>query len=73
MLEYINNITETLGGYPIRDLKWNARDNIIVGFVKDPIWGKEGIRNGFISCTWRKNGSCLKDKNRLDLRLKINY
>ena len=46
-------------------------DNVIVGLVKCPIWGKDTLHNGFVSCKWRKNGSNLKDKNRTDLNIKL--
>jgi len=73
MEEFINDIKETNEGYPVKDLRWLPLDNIIVGLVKCPIWGRDTIHNGYISCKWRKNGSCIKEKNRPDLKLKINF
>ena len=67
----LNNITETVEGYPVKGLRWLPVDNIIVGLVKCPIWGNDKLHNGFVSCKWRKNGACVKDKDRKDLKLKI--
>ncbi len=67
----LNNITETVDGYPVKDLRWLPVDNIIVGLVKCPIWGNDKLHDGFVSCKWRKNGACVKDKDRKDLKLKI--
>jgi len=38
-MENLDKITETLGGYPIIDLRYNKRDNLFVGRVQDPICG----------------------------------
>jgi hypothetical protein len=67
----LDKIIETVNGYPVKDLRWLPTDNIIVGLVKCPIWGRESLHNGYVSCKWRKNGVCVKDKNRMDLNLKI--
>ena len=67
----VNNITETIDGYEVRDLRYKPLDNIIVGLVKDKDYGKES--NGyFISCQWTKQGKPLKlNKGRKELILKI--
>ena len=71
-MEFINNITETIEGYPIKNLKWNQLDNIIVGMVKCPIIGNENLHEGYIICQWRKNGSATnRFKGREDLYLKL--
>lgn len=70
--ELIPAITHTIEGYPVRNLKWNPTDNIIVGQVKDPIVGREGFNEGYVVCQWRKNGYATnKFKGREDLKLKI--
>lgn len=67
----LNNITQTVEGYPVKDLRWLPVDNIIVGLVKCPIWGNDNLHGGYVSCKWRKNGACIKDKERKDLYLKM--
>ena len=49
-------ITQTIENYPVKDLKYNLRDNIIVGLVQDPVLGKESLRDGFICVQWKTNG-----------------
>jgi len=72
--QLINTITQTVEGYPVRNLKWNKLDNIIVGQVKCPILGDEKRLDGFIVCQWRSNGTATnKFKGREDLKLLINY
>ena len=73
MEELIKTITETVGGYPVKNLKWNKLENIILGQVKDLEFGNPNLHDGYVSCKWRKNGSCLKEKNRPDMKLLINY
>jgi len=71
--EDLDKITETIEQYPVKDLRWLPKDNIIVGLVQDPFTGKATINNGYISCAWRKNGfTTNKMKGREDLNLKIN-
>ena len=73
-MEYINNITETVEGYEVKNLKWNALDNIIVGMVKCPMFGRAELHDGFVVCQWRKNGYATnRFKGREDLKLKITY
>ena len=70
--EILENINETVSGYPVKDLRWKPIDNIIVGKVKCPILGKEHIHDGYVTGTWRKNGSPINSIHGMsDLRLKI--
>ncbi len=67
-------ITQTVEGYEVKDLVWRPIDNIIRGFVKDPVTGRETLHNGFVCVTWKKNGSLNQrygGKERPDLYLKI--
>jgi hypothetical protein len=71
----LDTITETVEGYPIKDLVWKPTDNIIRGLVKCPVTGRESFNNGFVVATWRKNGSLTPKyggADRSDLYLKIN-
>ena len=73
-VELINTITQTVEGYPVKNLKWNQLDNILVGQVKCPITGRENLHDGYVVCQWRKNGSATnKYKGREDLKLLIDY
>lgn len=71
MEEKLKHITQTVEGYKVKNLTWKPIDNIIVGLVKCPIWGKETLHEGFVSCKWNKVGVCIKDASRLDLKLKM--
>ena len=74
MEEFIDDIKETTEGYPVKNLKWNQLDNIIVGQVKCPILGRETFNEGYVVAQWRKNGSATnRFKGRDDLKLIINY
>ena len=74
MEEFIKDIKETTKGYPVKNLKWNQLDNIIVGMVKCPIFGNDKLHEGYIVAQWRKNGSATnRFKGREDLKLKLNY
>jgi hypothetical protein len=71
--EELDLITETVTGYPVRNLRWKKMDNIITGQVKCPVIGKENFNDGYISGTWKRNGSPTNIIRGLDdLRLKIN-
>ena len=71
--EDLNKITHTEENYPVKDLRWLPKDNIIVGLVQDPFRGKPTHNEGYVSCAWRKNGFATnKMKGREDLKLKIN-
>ena len=74
MTEYLKDISQTVSGYPVRSLKWNQLDNIIVGQVKHPDFGREHIHDGYITVQWRKNGiPTNKYKGVEDLKLHINF
>ena len=73
MDDLIQTITETVEGYPVKNLKYNKLENIILGQVKDPDLGKPELHDGYVSGKWRTNGNYLKEKNRPELKLKINY
>ena len=67
-------ITETISGYPVKNVKWNPIDNVYTGIVKCPITGREELRDGFVSCCWRRNGVPTQKfggGNRKDLTLKL--
>ena len=72
-IEILNTITQTVEGYPVKNIKFNQLDNIIVGQVLCPIIGKPNLHEGYITLTWRRNGLCIKEKNRPDLKLEIKY
>lgn len=74
MTELLSKVTHTVEGYEVKELKWNERDNIIIGRVKDPIVGRPEFHDGFVVCTWRKNGSLNQrygGQQRQDLYLKL--
>lgn len=74
MEEFIKDITQTVSGYPVKSLKWNPLDNIIVGMVKDPITGNDKLRDGYVTVQWRKNGKPTNfNKGREDLQIQLNY
>ena len=52
----LDNITETLTKYPVKNLKWNPVDNIIVGQVKCD-YGNPNLYEGYITVQWKKNGT----------------
>lgn len=71
--EYLDTITQTATGYPVKNLRWLKVDNIIVGLVKDPVTGKETLHDGFVSGAWTRKGiPTNKIKGRNDLKLQIN-
>lgn len=71
--EYLNTITETATGIPVKSLRWLKVDNIIVGQVKDPVWGKETLHEGYVSGMWTTKGiPTNKIKGREDLKLNID-
>jgi hypothetical protein len=70
--EQLAAITHTIEGYPVKALKWNPLDNILVGLVKDPMYGNPLLRDGFICVQWTKFGKPLKlNKGRKDLTLNL--
>ena len=73
MQDIIKTITQTVEGYPVKNLKFNQLDNIIVGQVKCPVIGRPELHDGYVTLTWRRNGTCIKVKDRPDLKLDIKY
>lgn len=72
--ESITNIKETQGGYPIKDLRWLPVDSIFVGLVKDPVFGKPTLRDGYVAAQWNKSGKPIKaNKGRAEMILKFDY
>lgn len=53
----LKQITQTVEGYPVKDLRWLPLDNIIVGLVKCPYMGKPTLNEGYVSGMWKRNGS----------------
>jgi hypothetical protein len=71
MQETLKQITETVEGYPVKDLKWNVLDNIIVGMVKEP-YSNPKLHEGYVCVQWKPNGYATnKNKGRQDLYLKM--
>ena len=56
-LNELKQITQTVEGHPVRDLRWLPLDNIIVGLVKCPYMGKPTLNEGYVSGMWKRNGS----------------
>lgn len=66
------NIKATVDGSEVKDLRWLSVDNIIVGLVKDKIYGKPHINKGYLSGQWRFDGTPVnRIKGRDELKLKI--
>lgn len=55
-LNELKQITQTVEGHPVRDLRWLPLDNIIVGLVKCPYMGKPTLNEGYVSGMWKRNG-----------------
>lgn len=71
-MEGLELITETVEGYPVKGLRLKPMDNIIVGQIKDPIWGNPNLYDGWITGMWRKNGTPIKKiEGREDLKIEI--
>jgi hypothetical protein len=71
--EYLNTIKATVSQFEVKNLRWLPVDNIIVGLVKDPIWGRETLHDGFISGQWTRKGvPTNRIKGREDLKLQID-
>ncbi len=70
MDEILKNITQTKGGYPVKDLRLIKLDNILVGMVQCPVLGKETLREGYVCVQWTTKGKPLRiNKGREDLIL----
>ena len=54
--EKLELITQTLEGYPVKDLRYKKADNIIVGFVRDIVCGQAN-KDYYVVSTWRLNGT----------------
>ena len=68
----LDKITQTIEGYEVKDLRWLPVDNIIVGLVKCPIWGRPNLYEGFVSVQWTRQGKPIKGaKGRKDLILNL--
>ena len=68
----IENITQTVEGYPVKDLSYKPVDNIITGRVQCPVTGKPSLHDGYVTCVWNYKGSPLDrygGKDRRDLAL----
>jgi hypothetical protein len=72
MTELLSKVTHTVNNYEVKELKWNDRDNIIIGRVKDPITGRPDLHDGWVTVQFKKNGTATnKWKGRDDLNLKL--
>ena len=72
MEDFIKDITKTVDGYLVKDLRYLTLDNIIVGLVKDPIYGNPHLRDGYISAQWNRYGKPIKlNKGRKELILNL--
>lgn len=71
----LEKTTETVEGYPVKDLvNHKGLRKYIGGLVKDPIYGKPQLHNGFVGCSWFQNGDAMAKgygKPRKDLKLKF--
>lgn len=72
-MENLDKITETLGGYPIIDFRYNKRDNLFIGRVQDPICGRPELHDGHVVVVWRTNGKVEPryGKGRTDLEIDV--
>lgn len=72
MQNVADKIAKTKEGYPVKNLKWNERDSIFVGLVKDPVYGRADLFGGFICVQWNRQGKPLKvNKGRKELILDL--
>lgn len=70
--ELLEKITETVEGYPVKNLTYKKVDNIIVGQVKDPYTLFPDLHGGWETCVWNKSGFPQKfNKGRKELILKM--
>lgn len=61
-------VSKTTADYPVKDLRWSERDNLYIGLVKDPVYGREDLHDGFIVVVWNKQGKPQKvNKGRNEL------
>jgi len=67
----MQNITHTQGGFEVKNLKYNLRDNIYVALVKDLIYGNE-LRDYWVCVQFYTNGTPMKsNKGRTELNIKL--
>ena len=68
----LKDIDKTLGGLIVKGLVFKPVDNIIIGFVKDPLFGKPSLHDGFICCQWSAKGLPIKlNKGRKELEINL--
>lgn len=74
--EKLKKIKTTKGGYLVKNLTNNTNStntHIIVGLVKDTLFGKENFRDGYVCVQWNLKGYPIKaNKGREELKLEIN-
>lgn len=73
-MENLDRITETLEGYLVKDLRYNKRDNILIGMVLDPVCGRPSLREGYVTVCWNLRGRVIDrygGTNRRDLEIDI--
>lgn len=56
----LEKINKTIGGHYVKDLRYLPLDNIIVGLVLCPIFGKPTLFDGYVSIQWNKKGVPIK-------------
>jgi hypothetical protein len=72
MEEILKQVTETIGGHHVKNLRWKKTDNLIAGHVKDDLFGNPKYFDGYVTATWYRNGTPLnKNKGRTELTLKM--
>lgn len=74
--EKLKKIKTTKGGYLVKNLANNTNPSntyIIVGLVKDDLFGNENFRDGYVSAQWNLKGYPIKaNKGREDMKLDID-
>ena len=70
--EKIKNITQTVGGYEVKDLSFKKNDRIITGRVKDPSNLFPHLYEGYVSCQWNSAGFPIRaNKGRKDMIIQL--
>jgi hypothetical protein len=72
--EILEQITETIEGYPVKELAWLKRDNVIRGRVKDPVTGRDSLHDGYVTILWNNKGKVINrygGSKRSDLSIEI--
>lgn len=74
--EKLKRIKKTKGGYLVKNLVNNTNSTntyIIVGLVKDALFGNEKLHDGYVSVQWNLKGYPIKaNKGREDMKLDID-